>query len=152
MTSKSYSEKLRDPRWQKRRLEIFERDNFSCTACGSSDKTLHVHHLYYCKGREPWEYPNFCLNTRCEDCHKSAEADCRADDGSYVMAEWEEVFERLTNGVSHPDEFSGCGVPDVAHQLLKVVQSGMRHSQGISVILHAITDFRAEIQGEVAAR
>jgi hypothetical protein len=27
---KTYSEKLRDPRWQKKRLQIFERDEFMC--------------------------------------------------------------------------------------------------------------------------
>ena len=40
-----YSEKLRDPRWQKRRLEILERDAWQCQACLSTAKTLHVHHL-----------------------------------------------------------------------------------------------------------
>lgn len=30
MTDKTYAEKLKDPRWQKRRLEIFERDDWTC--------------------------------------------------------------------------------------------------------------------------
>ncbi len=70
----TYSEKLRDPRWQKKRLEIFERDDFCCRYCFCDDKTLHVHHLLYHKDREPWEYENDCLITACEDCHK-VEAD-----------------------------------------------------------------------------
>lgn len=30
---RSYLEKLRDPRWQRRRLEVFERAHFQCEAC-----------------------------------------------------------------------------------------------------------------------
>ena len=32
-----YSEKLKDPRWQKKRLEILERDNFRCQYCGDKN-------------------------------------------------------------------------------------------------------------------
>lgn len=56
-----YSDKLRDPRWQKRRLEIMQRDNFMCRECYDSTKMLAVHHRYYVPGREPWEYPDFSL-------------------------------------------------------------------------------------------
>jgi 5-methylcytosine-specific restriction endonuclease McrA len=64
-----YSEKLKDPRWQKKRLEIFERDGWKCTGCGSTKKTLHVHHLFYFKDREPWEINSGFLITLCDDCH-----------------------------------------------------------------------------------
>lgn len=66
----SYSEKLKDPRWQKRRLEIFNRDNFTCRRCGDTKSTLHVHHKYYENGMEPWDYPEESLITFCEDCHE----------------------------------------------------------------------------------
>lgn len=66
-----YSEKLKDPRWQRRRLEIMSRDGFSCVCCGRDDKTLNVHHCYYVRGREPWDYPDSSLVTVCEDCHAS---------------------------------------------------------------------------------
>lgn len=56
-----------DPRWQKRRLEILERDNWTCYACGSKDDTLHVHHVMYCG--KPWEAPASLLQTLCETCH-----------------------------------------------------------------------------------
>jgi hypothetical protein len=65
-----YFKKLLDPRWQKRRLEVFERDEFRCRACGSEKKTLQVHHLYYKSGREPWDYPLGAYKTFCLDCHK----------------------------------------------------------------------------------
>ena len=65
-----YADKLKDPKWQKKRLEIFERDGWKCTQCQSSTKTLMVHHLEYRNACEPWDYPNECLSTYCEDCHK----------------------------------------------------------------------------------
>lgn len=74
----TYSEKLRDPRWQKKRLEIMERDGFKCRACGSGTDTLNVHHLYYDKGASPWEYENDALITLCESCHENVEAKKKA--------------------------------------------------------------------------
>lgn len=65
----TYSEKLKDPRWQKRRLEIFNRDKFACRKCGDEKTTLAVHHLYYERGKEPWDYPADALVTLCEPCH-----------------------------------------------------------------------------------
>jgi hypothetical protein len=65
----TYSEKLKDPRWQRLRLEIFQRDDFACRKCGDKTRTLAVHHLYYERGREPWEYPATALVTLCEPCH-----------------------------------------------------------------------------------
>ncbi len=59
-----------DPRWQKKRLEILQRDRFTCKYCESEEKTLHVHHKYYIKGRKVWDYHNSALITLCEDCHK----------------------------------------------------------------------------------
>ena len=71
---KTYVEKLKDPRWQKKRLEIFDRDEFSCCYCFSEEKTLSVHHGYYEFGKEPWEHENETLFTLCEDCHKGVKA------------------------------------------------------------------------------
>ena len=57
-----------DPRWQKLRLKVFDRDEFTCQACGSIDKTLHVHHKRY-KGKL-WDSAGEDLQTLCEDCHQ----------------------------------------------------------------------------------
>lgn len=65
----NYAAKLRDPRWQKKRLEIFERDNWTCQNCGDKKQTLVVHHKMYLPGLEPWEYPSKYLTTFCSDCH-----------------------------------------------------------------------------------
>lgn len=66
-----YSEKLKDPRWQKKRLEIFERDKWTCQFCEDTKESLHVHHVVYKKGCDPWEYANEGLITICESCHES---------------------------------------------------------------------------------
>lgn len=70
----SYFKKLLDPRWQKKRLEILNRDNFTCQQCNSVEKTLHIHHLRY--GKDPWDIDEDFLITLCEDCHdKETEID-----------------------------------------------------------------------------
>ncbi len=66
----TYSEKLKDPRWQKKRLEILERDKWTCQWCGDTQATLHVHHECYEKGEEPWDTWSELLTTVCETCHK----------------------------------------------------------------------------------
>jgi hypothetical protein len=68
----SYSDLLKDPRWQKERLEILELDKWACRHCSNKELTLHVHHLYYEKGLKPWEYPDSALVTYCELCHDGA--------------------------------------------------------------------------------
>lgn len=69
----AYWEKLKHPKWQKRRLELLERHGFACDRCESEEKTLHVHHGEYVKGREPWEYPDASMHVLCEDCHAEVE-------------------------------------------------------------------------------
>lgn len=63
----NYSEKLKDPRWQRKRLEVLQRDNFTCSCCGDDKSTLHVHHVKY--NGEPWEVDSSLLVTFCELCH-----------------------------------------------------------------------------------
>jgi len=69
MTSE-YSEKLKDPHWQRKRLEILERDEWTCQICFDSESTLVVHHRRYLSNTEPWDYPDELLVTLCEDCHE----------------------------------------------------------------------------------
>lgn len=68
----SYSEKLKNPLWQRKRLEILSRDSFTCRFCYDNKSTLHVHHLDYIPGNEPWEYPDEYFLTLCESCHQKA--------------------------------------------------------------------------------
>ena len=64
-----YSKKLRDPRWQKLRLQVLERDGWACILCEDTENTLAVHHKFYRKGVEPWDYPLDTFVTLCETCH-----------------------------------------------------------------------------------
>lgn len=70
-STKTYYEKLKDPRWQKIRLQIMQRDNFMCVICGAKHKPLNVHHRLYFKNWEPWDYNDHHLITLCEDCHQN---------------------------------------------------------------------------------
>lgn len=63
----SYSELLKDPRWQKKRLIILERDEWTCQLCGDESSELHVHHKKYVG--KPWECPDKQLQTLCKTCH-----------------------------------------------------------------------------------
>lgn len=64
-----YSELLKHPKWQRKRLEVLERDRWQCKMCGAQDRTLHVHHKRYIKGRNPWEYALEDLESLCDECH-----------------------------------------------------------------------------------
>ena len=66
-----YGDKLKDPRWQKKRLEIMQRDEWKCQFCGESNSTLAVHHTVYQYGKDPWEHHEENLVTICEQCHQS---------------------------------------------------------------------------------
>lgn len=73
MASATYKDKLLDPRWQKKRLEILQRDEFTCQNCGNKEKTLHIHHFRYNKNGDPWDVDDSVLITLCCDCHEVKE-------------------------------------------------------------------------------
>lgn len=64
----TYSDKLKSPKWQKKRLEILKRDKFKCKMCGDADSQLQVHHKKY-TGGDPWESDNLNLISLCTHCH-----------------------------------------------------------------------------------
>lgn len=66
-----YAEQLKDPRWQRRRLEVMQAADFKCEFCGAADKPLHIHHLKYFG--KPWEAPMEYLECLCEGHHASRE-------------------------------------------------------------------------------
>lgn len=70
-----YAELLRDPRWQKKRLEVLEAAGWTCASCFDDKTELHVHHLRYKWNAKPWEYSNDELSCLCKNCHsKETEA------------------------------------------------------------------------------
>lgn len=64
-----YSKKLKDPRWQKKRLKTLERDGWKCVICECDYRTLHVHHRSYQWNQEPWDAPDSELASICDLCH-----------------------------------------------------------------------------------
>jgi len=66
-SKKWYGDALQSPLWQRRRLEVLQRDNFTCTLCTDNRTQLAVHHLSY--AGKPWEVNIDDLKTVCVHCH-----------------------------------------------------------------------------------
>lgn len=98
-----YGEQLLDPRWQRKRLEVLNRAGFKCEECGDITTTLHVHHRYYVSHRMAWEYPDFCFQCLCKNCHediKLAADHLRSfDSASNMFSEWEFVLDYFKNDI-----------------------------------------------------
>jgi len=71
MATKTYSEKLKNPKWQRKRLEVLNKANFTCELCHDIEETLQVHHLQYLSGKEPWEYTLDNFKCLCATCHEA---------------------------------------------------------------------------------
>lgn len=87
---KEYLAALASPQWQKKRLEIMQRDNFTCQFCGCKDRTLHIHHKVYEKGKKPWEYYDKDLITLCDKCHE-----CITEEKNILYEEFINVRESI---------------------------------------------------------
>jgi len=73
MSAAAYRKKLQDPRWQRKRFDILERASWRCEWCGTDEVNLQVHHGYYARDAEPWEYPDDIFYCLCDGCHGKAE-------------------------------------------------------------------------------
>lgn len=69
----TYAQKLKDPRWKARRLQILKAANYKCAHCLTSER-LEVHHINYKKRKEPWDYHDSELMCLCRKCHELVEA------------------------------------------------------------------------------
>lgn len=65
----NYKDQLKSPKWQKKRLEIFNRDEFKCKSCHRTDIELNAHHKLYINGLNAWEYKDNIYVTLCCNCH-----------------------------------------------------------------------------------
>jgi hypothetical protein len=83
----AYSQLLRDPRWQRKRLEALQASDFKCCMCGDGETELHIHHQYYERGKKPWEYELDSLDALCSPCHEATELLKRS------------IFEKLTHPI-----------------------------------------------------
>lgn len=70
--NQSYSDKLKSPKWQKKRLEILSKRGFKCEVCGDEENQIQVHHKTYMYGLEPWQYDDSVYQVLCEKCHIKA--------------------------------------------------------------------------------
>lgn len=70
---RTYAEKLRDPRWQEKRLRLFDKANWTCELCSlvRPSKGLQAHHPIYLAGLNPWDYPDEIMMVLCDPCHES---------------------------------------------------------------------------------
>lgn len=103
-----YLQKLKDPRWQKRRLEILERDLWCCQICYDGEATLHVHHMGYFPQTEPWDIHEKYLITLCDSCHENESVEIKEAEQrlllslkscgylAFAMTGLAEVFEHLS--------------------------------------------------------
>ncbi len=117
-TKSAYGQKLLDPRWQRLRLEILNRDEWQCQACGDFESTLHVHHIEYKFGRDPWDYSPEELISYCADCHSAAEqtrADLRTKVSRLWIDEQNILLEILT-------DLESCSIP-IAEETLYGIRS-----------------------------
>lgn len=155
MAGKSYSELLKDPHWQRRRLEILNRSNFTCESCESGDKTLHVHHKLYRKGAMPWEYENQELQALCEDCHteqhifrerlneavayiQSCDMDVLLGFAEALAARAECTEEVVIRSAEHAMGVSACFWPHDEVPVLELLSG--RTAEGATVSLEALWD------------
>lgn len=139
MSNNSYYELLRDPQWQRKRLEIMQRADFECEECGSKDSTLSVHHSYYEKGLMPWDYPSESLHCLCWKCHQQAQELMLAIKrmmGKVGVYHWrlEQILGYLT---AHADNNSD----DPGAQTITITSRGMASGVGD---VWGLTEFQVE--------
>jgi len=97
----SYCEKLRDRRWQKKRLEVLSKARWKCenSNCQNLDdySQLYVHHKIYRRNTEPWNYPLEDLEALCANCHleKHRPLLCNGNFTENECYHWNYIFEAL---------------------------------------------------------
>lgn len=87
----TYAEKLKDPRWQKKRLTVLDKANWICKFCKDGKTSLHVHHKKYTGN--PWDASDDDLVAVCADCHLIIEYIKKQTGDKLVV---EKIFKRRT--------------------------------------------------------
>lgn len=124
----AFAAKYRDPRWQKKRLEVMQRDDFRCRNCKTTEVTLNVHHRYYTTGANPWEYTLDALVTLCEDCHATETANIKVASHALLQA-----LKRF-----------GCTAEDMSDLAFAVEHAEIRGEQGALALFWAIADVESQ--------
>jgi hypothetical protein len=113
----TYYEKLKDPRWQRRRLEVLSRASWACESCGAKDRTLHVHHRIYRRGANPWDYADADLQSLCESCHETTEQwRGKLNEAIAGLADWElRTLVGFADGMGVRSSGKSCAVRGFDH-------------------------------------
>ena len=84
----------KDPRWQQKRLQQFELAGWKCQECGSKKNELNLHHYWYEKDNEVWDYPDECFVVLCDGCHVAWHARKRQIDHllAFSLSEMDQAF------------------------------------------------------------
>ena len=126
-----YAAKLKDPRWQKKRLEVMNSHNFTCQMCGAKDETLHVHHVNYHKGAKPWEYELHELRCFCEQCHGDVEKNIEAARVSCADID-ADLFKEILRQI-HTAYFEAESI-GAKHTMCETLSIALRRLQAMTII------------------
>ena len=94
MPKPTYAEKLKDQRWQKRRLYLLEAANWTCQGPCQNQKSnpnLSVHHRLYLRNTDPWDYEDWAYQVLCDECHEAAQS--QMEEVAIALAKNRELFD-----------------------------------------------------------
>lgn len=128
---KTYSEKLKDPKWEEFRQRAFDRYGRRCTECGEDShygEHHHVHHKRYIRDREPWQYDLDDVTVLCKMCHNEIH-DAEQDFRDLIRQSRPNVafhFQYLAQCLSEIDEYDVVSVLSRAKVHAKNLKYGWR--------------------------
>lgn len=148
-----YTELLRHPRWQEKRLRVLERAGFTCERCGDTERELHAHHKIYLKGRRPWEYADDLLECLCSTCHRrvheeqDAFALIVAQQPSAVVPQIGRLIDKLAVVMSETDQRRRVDSRNALQDELDAIEDSRRGPGSVRYIARCRC---AELRGQVS--
>lgn len=119
----TYQQQLRDPRWQKKRLLVLERDEWKCVSCGDSKTELHVDHIKYRTRRiKAWEYRMDELQTLCRLCHEE----------KHTPKERPSAIEPTPDMMPVPPERAALKFAEIL-EMIKAAESNPAHTAAVKI-------------------
>lgn len=120
MASNRYSEQYKDPRWQKLRLVVLNRDEWKCVICGDEESTLNVHHpVYHPDAENIWDYDEGHLITLCKNCHENEHDGLSSAKSSVLLALAKIGFNTVYEYECLTDIFSAITKEDLVNLFLE---------------------------------